>query len=510
MASEIERKYEVPVGFAVPDGIADGVTLGDPVVHELTAVYYDTPDLRLAREGVAVRRRTGGTDAGWHVKRYLSSPDERDELQLPLGRPGVVPAAVSAEVRALSRGGRLRPIVTISTTRTERPLVDPDGRVLALVADDLVRTAVAPDPGSGEQWRELEVELIDGDRALLEDLDRGLREAGATPSADPAKIARALDGRWRADQPAAGPPGSAAAVVGDYLRAQRDAIVAWDPRVRRDEPDSVHKMRVATRRLRSTLRTFRPLYDRSTADHLRAELRWLAEVLGAVRDAEVMAARLDGALAAEPPELVLGPVAARLGDRLRVRTLTKRRALIGVLDGKRYAALLDDLDELLATPATERGRRPAGPELRGRVAKVVRKVDRLLDAAERAEQSHGPETAPPLPGVLGRDQALHEARKAAKQARYAAEAAAPAAGAPANKLATAMEDLQELLGDHHDSVVTRELLREAGLAAHAAGENAFTYGLLHARQAATAERIEAQVGAARKATTAKKIRRWLS
>src|ERR671913_2440386 len=152
MASEVERKYEVPVGFAVPDDVADGVTLGDPTVHELTAIYYDTPDLRLARDRTALRRRTGGTDAGWHVKRY-QAPDERDEVQLPLGRVGAVPAAVSAEVRAVSRGARLRPMVTISTTRTERPLLDSDGRVLALVADDVVSTAVTADPAAGQQWR---------------------------------------------------------------------------------------------------------------------------------------------------------------------------------------------------------------------------------------------------------------------------------------------------------------------------------------------------------------------
>ena len=79
--------------------------------------------------------------------------------------------------------------------------------------------------------------------------------------------------------------------------------------MRRDEPDAVHKMRVGTRRLRSTLKTFRPLYDRDTTDRLRAELRWLAESLGHVRDAEVLAARLGRALDAEPDELVLGPVA---------------------------------------------------------------------------------------------------------------------------------------------------------------------------------------------------------
>lgn len=82
-------------------------------------------------------------------------------------------------------------------------------------------------------------------------------------------------------------------------------------------------------------------------------------------------------------------------------------------------------------------------------------------------------------------------------------------GEPAERLAAAMEGIQELLGDHHDSVVTRDLLRRGGLAAYAAGENAFTYGLLHARQATDASRLEAGLPAARKKVTAQKIRRWL-
>ena len=71
MASEIERKYEVPVGFAVADGAPrTAQPSASRAVHQLIAVYYDTPDLRLAQDRVALRRRTGGTDAGWHVKRY--------------------------------------------------------------------------------------------------------------------------------------------------------------------------------------------------------------------------------------------------------------------------------------------------------------------------------------------------------------------------------------------------------------------------------------------------------
>ena len=159
MASEIESKYQVPADFSVDDRLAvDGVRLGEPQRQELSAVYYDTADLRLAADKVALRRRTGGHDAGWHVKRYRGAGD-RDEVQLPMGRGGAVPAAVSAEVRAVSRGEALRPAVRMTTQRTEWPLLAEDGTVLALVADDDVATEVIADPAAAQRWRELEVEL---------------------------------------------------------------------------------------------------------------------------------------------------------------------------------------------------------------------------------------------------------------------------------------------------------------------------------------------------------------
>ena len=314
-------------------------------------------------------------------------------------------------------------------------------------------------------------------------MDKRLRKIGAARSADVAKIARALDGRWPDPPAPAGPAGSTAAVIGEYVRAQRDAIIEYDPRVRRDEPDAVHKMRVATRRLRSTMKSYRPLWDRAATDHLRVELKWLADVLGKVRDAEVMAVRLERSLDELPPELVVGPISARLTGGLRAQAVKDHRALVSALNGRRYAALLDELDALLAAAPTDKGLRPAKKFVPRRVRRTVGKVEDLLDQADSAESGGLPQ-----PGVLDRDTVLHEARKAAKEARYAAEAAVPVGGSGAIALAAAMEDLQELLGEQHDSVVTRQLLRTTGMQAHAAGENAVTYGVLHGAEAARSPR----------------------
>ena len=506
---EVERKYEVPPEFALSaEHLPADLTLGEPVEHTLTATYYDTPDLRLVRDRVTVRRRTGGKDDGWHVKRPVAA-DERDEIQLPPGRSTVVPARVSAEVRALTRGAKLRPVLRLTTVRTERPLLGPGGEVVASVADDTVSSTTLGERATAQQWREVEVELAEGaDRKLLKVLDKAMRRAGASPSASVSKLARGLDGQRPAEPPAP-PAGSAAAVAGAYLRQQRDALVTLDPRVRRDEPDSVHKMRVATRRARSTLKTFRPLWDRIEADRLRGELKWLAETLGGVRDAEVLDRRITAALEREPADLVIGPVAARLSGRLRGETARHRRALISALDGRRYATLLEDLDELLAAPVSARGAQPAGDAVRKRVRAAVRDVDGLIEASMRAEDAPERPRTEPLPGVLDPDEALHEARKAAKRARYAAEAAVPVGGAEATALAAAMEDVQELLGGHQDSVVTRALLREAALAAYAAGENTFTYGRLHAQQELSVSSVAADLPAARAAYRTKKITKWL-
>ncbi len=507
MAVEIERKYEVPAAFQLPEVTPPvGISIGTAVQHKLTATYWDTGDLRLARNRVTLRRRTGGSDAGWHVKR--PSGADRDELRLPLGRAAAtVPARVAAEVHALSRGAELTPVVRLTTVRTEWPLTDAAGRVLALVADDQV-SAQTVGNGSVElqTWREVEVELVDGDLAVLKKMDKALRRGGAAPSCSPSKLARALGSRLPERAPDPAGPGTAAALVGGYLREQRDALIGADPAVRRDVPDSVHKMRVATRRLRSTLKTFRPLLDGTAADAIRAELGWLADELGRVRDAEVMAARLAAAVHAEPPELILGPVTARLTGQLRASVAGHRETLLATLSGERYARLLDDLDALLAAPPADRGTRPASAEVPRRVGKAVRRVDRLMAAADAAPPTR---TGPPLPGALDRDTALHEARKTAKRARYAAEAAVPVGGRRAIKLAGAMESVQELLGDHHDSVVIRELLHTTALAAYAAGENTFSYGLLHARQAAIADQLDAALPRTWRKATRRQPRSWL-
>ncbi|MYZ37601.1 MULTISPECIES: CYTH and CHAD domain-containing protein [unclassified Streptomyces] len=521
---EIERKYELPSRSrdggvpGLPDlARAKGVDAvrADGVV-ELDAVYYDTADLRLAAGSLTLRRRTGGDDAGWHLKLPVS-PGVRDEIRAPLA--DTVPEELTALLRSRIRDARLIPVVRLRTSRDISRLLGGDGAPLAEVSVDTVRAQRLGDTVVATSWTEVEVELTDdADPALLDAVDKKLRKAGLRPASAASKLSRALTETARAgtgkgaqgakDEGAGKPVGkgvvgkgvkgakakrakgkgaktpvTAAEHVLAYLRVQADAIVAQDPAVRRDLPDSVHQLRVATRRMRSAFRTYGKVVDRSLTDPIGEELKWLAAELGIDRDQEVLNERLLSRIAELPGTLLLGPVRARLRIWNAGRRAGSRSQAVAVLDSERYLALLDSLDALLADPPLLR---PAAANRPGKVlpAAILKDYRRLAGRVEQALE---------LPPGEDRDIALHNARKAAKRARYAAEAALPALGRPAQRFIKRMKAVQTVLGDHQDSVVARDALRDLGIRAHAAGESAFTWGLLHGHEEAQAAAREREL-----------------
>ncbi|MFP5220624.1 MAG: CHAD domain-containing protein, partial [Actinomycetes bacterium] len=246
------------------------------------------------------------------------------------------------------------------------------------------------------------------------------------------------------------------------------------------------------------LKTFRPLLDRERTDPLRDELKHLAGVLGAARDAEVLRDRLLEHVSAEPAELVLGPVAQQITDDLGGRYRRAHRAVVRELDGARYLQLLEDLDALVTEPPlTERAQRKARkelPRLVGRVWQRLRAARAAADAAQTDDE---------------RARLLHEVRKTAKQARYAGEAVAPVLGRDAARFAARAEAVQEALGEHQDSVVTREALRALAVRAHLIGGNGFTFGRLHGREDARAAHADAAFQLAWDELDRKKVVAWL-
>jgi CHAD domain-containing protein len=503
-SQEVERKFEAGPDAPLPDlsDVADAVS--EPEESQLDATYFDTADAQLARHGVTLRRRTGGDDSGWHLKLPVGQ-DERTEVRLPLGRATrTVPPALVREVRGLVRDHPLVPIAMLHTKRVERRLLDSDGRALATLADDTIH-AERPNDGAVElsTWREIEVELANGDRSFLDAISRPLRNAGLTPSASSSKLARVL-GDLTAPKQATSPDGKSAAGRGTagavllaHLQEQVDRLVLRDRGARTNEPDAVHQMRVATRRLRSALATYRPLLDQTRTDPLRAELKWLGQVLGQARDSEVLRWRLRDLLAAQPVELVLGPVGARVDLELQNRHETAHADLGAALDTKRYFRLLDALDDLVANaPLTARAGKPARKQLPALVGHAAGRVDRDARAVADA------------PTPEAREHRLHEVRKSAKRARYAAESVAPVVGKPARGLAEQMTALQEVLGEHQDSVAAQSLLLELAAAAYLSGENGFSYGLLHAEERARANEARRAYGPALKKASTTKTRRW--
>lgn len=501
--SEIETKYEAPSGTALPmlaellEDLPEVTSTTSPEEQHLDAEYYDTEDLRLLRAGITLRRRTGGDDAGWHLK-LPSGLHTREEIRLPAGGADV-PAELAEMVRVHTRGEPLRPVARIATTRRRLILIGENGRSLAEVAADDVRSQTLGDTTTVSQWHEVEVELTGGDRRLLTAADEMLRRDGLRPAVHAAKLERALgrDGAAPAAAPELGPTSPAVQVVLAYLREQTGRLQALDPLVRRDEPDSIHQMRVTTRRLRSTLQSFRRVLPRKDTQHLAAELKWLAGLLGEARDREVLPEHLLAATRQVPAPNLVGPVRARIQAHFAPGSAAARAEVQTALGSARYFALLDELDKLLAVP-------PSGPEAKRPSSEVLpAAVGRSYRRAARRMRRAG--HTPPGPR---QDAALHEARKAVKRTRYAAEAVIPVSGKPARRLARRMKRVQSVLGEHQDAVIAGEVARQLGMSAHLAGENAFSYGLLHELEADGRARLRAQAGKAWRKASRRKYRDW--
>ena len=469
---ESERKYEVPAGASLPDWSAvEGVAsvLG-PEQTELDAHYFDTSDLRLLGAGYTLRNRAGGDDAGWHAKVPAGGGD-REELRFP-SQPGM-PEELAGLFVGIARGAELVEVARLKTTRTTWTLLDDAGSALAEVAADQV-TATVPQRAGTEaatvrSWHEVEIELVGGaDRRTADRLGAVMADAGFPVSSSKSKLARALD--FEDHRP--GKPGSAGAVVLVYVRKHAHAVRQQDIAIRRDLPDAVHQARVASRKLRATLKTFRPVLRRAEVDPLRKDMQWYERQLSGARDAEVMSKALHDEVGQVPVEHVLGPVAANLTAHFAREEATAADTVARTMASKRYFRMLDRLDRLLTDPPLrKKASKKAGKKaLRKSARKAWRRVRKAVARSESA--TVGPDL----------NAALHRARKETRKARYAADALKPAFGKKVRTWRKHLKSLQDALGEQHDAVVTGAQLRQLAIRTHASGGNAYTYGLLYARQ----------------------------
>ncbi|HEU5268682.1 MAG TPA: CYTH and CHAD domain-containing protein [Jatrophihabitans sp.] len=460
---ERELKFDVPAGFALPDlaGVSPLVDRVDHSEQHLRNEYFDTDDHALRAAQMTLRRRTGGEDAGWQLK--VPHPPAREEIRLALDGP-LVPEELTELLLGVRRGQPVRPVALLETDRSVTRLLDADGHTLAEVADDSVRAAVPGATANVSSWREIEVELGTGDEQLLDQLAGLLRRHGAEPSASSSKLARALGDAERPEP--AGP-------LAGYLVEQERALLAGDLALRRGDDSAVHKTRVGSRRFRSTLRIFGELLDPSAGQRLDEELRWYAGLLGEVRDRQVQRATLLAMVDELADTEVLGPVRARIEQTLNGEQAEHWAELQQALSGDRYLRLLDAVHEFVRT---------APPDV------PVRRLKKLMRKAERKVTKRLARA-----GRRGEPELLHRARKAAKRARYAGELVQPTGSGKAAEQAARNESLQDLLGDHQDSLVGLALLRRLGSAAGTTpGENGFTFGVLYQRRLQRAAELHEQ------------------
>ncbi len=470
---EQELKLSVEGAFApvVPPGAAEVSGIEELRALDLRATYYDTPDLRLARHGVTLRSRTGegGGDAGWCVKLPVGGgiADGRDEITFG-GTGRTVPPAASDLLTALVRSSTLTPVARLRTRRRRWRLSDDDGNEIAELVDD--RVSVLQHGRVTERFREIEIEGRGIDRERLERIAGIVARDGVAPTEQVPKLMRALGSRASAPPDVVVPdrlrPGdpAATAVRAALARGVR-RIVMNDPRTRLGEVEPLHQMRVGTRRLRSDLRTFRELTDPDWAASLRADLKWLGAALGDVRDLDVLRGRLRESGAGLDPHL------EGLFDTLAARREVARERLLGALRSTRYVTLLDRLVEAAAAPPLTAA---ADAPSRDVLPPLVRRSWKKLAQAGRGLADASP------------DEDFHEVRKRAKQARYAAEAVAPAIGKArgpqAKRFAEAAADLQEVLGDLQDSVVAKEAIEQFTADGDDRPEVGFAAGRLFERQ----------------------------
>ncbi len=263
--------------------------------------------------------------------------------------------------------------------------------------------------------------------------------------------------------------------VADNIRE----LIEWDRAVRSDVDDSIHQMRVTTRKIRSLLQSSQGAFGIADDDPILDDLRELAGVLGVARDAEVLAERYEHALDELPEANVRGPVRARLVEGAKKRYRTGWKRSLTAMRSPRYFRLLDALEALAVEPPLP----PQGEEQ----ADVT--IDSAYKRVRKAAKAARAATEDPAEHY---DEALHRIRKRAKQLRYTAAATGE------SKVADRAKAIQTLLGDHQDSVVSRSHLSRQAEVAHAAGEDTFTYGLLYQQEHELARRCEEQIEAALK------------
>jgi CHAD domain-containing protein len=495
-SEERELKLGAPASFHLPslDDLDDGVVARVLAPLRYRTVYLDTDELALTRWGLSLRHREG---EGWTLK--LPSEDLGDALVRTeltwQGDARRLPTAATELVQAYVRNADLGPQVRLRTQRRRVDIYGGGGVLFVHLFDDEV--TVLEGRRVAARFRELEVEATDATPdGLLDSVVDRLRSEGAGEPDPTPKVVRALGARAQeppeVEAPELGSSPTAGEVVQRAIAASVIRLIRHDVVVRLDtDPEGVHQARVATRRLRSDLRSFAPLVSEGWAREVRDELGWLADALGRVRDGDVMLERMRMRAASLPETSAPGVkrVLAALGRERNIAF----DDLQEVISSDRYLALLDALVGAAREPALVDEADAAAKEVLPGL--VLRPWQSLTKAAKAV-------------GKTPADQELHNVRIKTKRCRYAAEAVAPVLGKRARAFASDAAELQDVLGDYNDAVVAESRLRDWSTRARSR-EATFAAGELAGLERAAANAVRAEWRKTWKQLASHKPEKWM-
>lgn len=492
---EIEFKFAVHPSFDLPEiqGRAGVKAIQELESLSLRSIYYDTVDLRLARNGVTLRHRRGEDGSQWTLK--LPTGDKRaairDEIDFPTSED--IPPEAAELVTGFTRRASLQQVAVLETKRSRWKLIGNDKAQLALVVRDEV--AVIENERIVTRFREIELEALEVGLRDLTAIGDALQQVGAVPSEPVPKAVRALGPRATAPSdvpplPELGPCVPALNAIKALLARSVTRLISNHPAARLGNEEGVHQMRVAVRRLRSDLRTFGPLVEPSWTDEVIPELKWLARLLGDVRDLDVLMQRFESQGRDLMPDIqpLFEAVAQSLNE--------SRTVLYEGLRSDRYGDLLEKLVRSAQNPpVTPEASRPSAIALTPHAEATWKKLRRAVRDAGKDPTAD----------------ALHEIRIRAKRARYASEAVAPTLDArrqKAGEFGKAAATLQDVLGEHQDATVAQAKIQQI-VGDEPPGSFALAGGRLVERQSRSAAEARSAWRKAWKQLDRKKLRSWL-
>jgi inorganic triphosphatase YgiF len=461
---ERELKFEFESGEAVEALVDAASAAGSPRVQTLETIYFDTADFDLREGGLSLRVRRAGDHYVQTIKRYVRAGGGTDRWEQAHDVAGPVPQFDEADAKMLSRvsviaeKAVLRPVFTVRSERTswQRHAEGVD------VEFSLDRGEIFAG-GAKTSLCELEIELKQGAPRDLFDVARVLSESARlrpTVFTKSERGYRLLDETWGKPARARAAPLSARMTPRTAFRAIAHSCVQHfmlneEVVRRRLDSEAIHQARIGVRRLRSAFSLFGSLVRDSQTKLVVADLKWISDSLGRVRDLDVFESRMLGARAEKDPPLGFDDLSSHIADLKQQRyrdlvvDLSSERWRSGLLRLLQWIeagdwALRDEVAETAMAYATRR------------INKKWKELVRDGRGVSRLD-----------------DEKLHDLRKSGKRLRYATEFFAPLVKSTAGReqvkqFITALEDLQNALGRQHDLVFAADMLTEMAATAGAA------------------------------------------